>query len=758
MNPDKTWSSNRLEALTRIIREVDSAPDLDTALSVIVRRTREVMAADVCTVYFTDHEQRHHVFAATDGLPGDLVGQVKAGFGRGLIGQVADSSRPVNLAEVPEELDQEFLTQSGTGRYHGFLGVPVIHKRRVQGVLLVRQRKARRYDDADEAFLTTLAAQLGSAIAFARANGEICTLCRTSTGQQRRLEGLPGAPGFGIGKGIVLFAAELQAVPDRVPDDPAMEERRFRQVVASVRAEISRIADDIEETLSSADRALFDAYVLMLDSPEIVETVVQHIHLGNWAPGALRQTIEAHVQRFELMDDLYLRERATDIQELGTRILLRLQGTSAHLEDCPPDSILIGRRISAIDLGLVPPGRLRGIISAEGSALSHAAIVARALGLPAVVGIVDLPISALDGQELVVDGNNGHIYLRPDPILQQAFASLIEVECELSASLASLRDLPAQTPDGVEVSLYTNTGLAADLSLAAASDSAGIGLFRSELPFMLYDRFPGEQEQITLYRQALEAVAPRPVNLRTLDAGGDKPLTYLHIAEPNPALGSRGIRLTLDHPEIFLTQLRAALRADIGLGNLRLLLPMISDVDDLEQALIILKRAEQQLVEEGLAIIHPQVGIMIEVPAAIYQLKQLARHVDFLSVGTNDLAQYLLATDRNNPHVSRRLDHCHPALLHALQHIVHASKGAKKPVTVCGEMANDPGCALLLLGMGFDGLSISASAIPRVKWAIRSVPAARMQGLAEQALQLDRPELVHRLLEQALQDARLERL
>jgi phosphotransferase system enzyme I (PtsP) len=531
MSPDNIRSNNRLEALPRIVREVASAPDLDTALSVIVRRTREVMAADVCTVYFTDHGQRHHVFAATDGLSADLVGQVKAGFGRGLIGQVADSSRPVNLAEVPEELDQEFLTQSGTDRYHGFLGVPVLHKRRVQGVLLVRQRKARRFDDADEAFLTTLAAQLGSAIVFARANGEMCTLCRTSTSQQRRFEGLPGAPGIGIGKGIVLFAAELQAVPDRAPEDPATEERRFRQAVSSVRAEISRITDDLEETLSGADRALFDAYVLMLDSPEIVETVVQRIHLGNWAPGALRQTIEAHVQRFELMEDIYLRKRATDIRELGTRILLRLQGTSAHLEDCPPDSILISRRISAIDLGLVPPGRLRGSISVDGSSLSHAALVARALGLPAVVGIVDLPISALDGQELVVDGNNGHIYLRPDPALQQAFASLIEEERELSASLASLRDLPAQTPDGVEVSLYTNTGLAADLSLAAASDSAGIGLFRSELPFVLYDRFPSEQEQITLYRQALEAVAPRPVNLRTLDAGGDKPLSYLHIAD-----------------------------------------------------------------------------------------------------------------------------------------------------------------------------------------------------------------------------------
>lgn len=756
MNPKKGRGSNRLRALMRIVREVDSAPDLDTALNVIVRRTREVMATDVCTVYFTDHEQRQHVFAATDGLSPDLVGQIKAGFSRGLIGQVADSSRPVNLAEVPEELDQEFLTQSGSARYHGFLGVPVIHKRRVQGVLLVRQRTARRFDDADEAFLTTLAAHLGSAIAFARANGEVCTLCRTGTGRQRCFEGLPGAPGIGIGKGIVLFAADLQAVPDRVPENPAVEERRFRKAVSSVREEISRIADGLEKSLSSADRALFDAYVLILDSPEIVETVVQHIHTGNWAPGALRQTIESHAQRFELMDDQYLRERATDIRELGTRILLRLQDASPPLESCPPDSILIARQISAIDLGSVPPGHLRGIISAEGSALSHASIVARALGIPAVVGVADLPPGALDGQELVVDGHNGQIHLWPDPALQRAFAARIEEERELSESLSSLRDLPARTPDGVEFPLYTNTSLAADLSLATTSDSAGIGLYRSELPFMLYDRFPSEQEQLTLYRQTLESVAPRPAHLRTLDAGGDKPLSYLRLDEPNPALGLRGVRLTLDHPDIFLTQLRAALRANIGLGNLRLLLPMISDADDLEQALNVLNRAEQQLGEEGYTITHPEIGIMVEVPAAIYQLEQLVRKVDFLSVGTNDLAQYLLATDRNNPRVSRRLDHCHPALLYALQQIAHTCKNAEKPVTVCGEMANDPGCALLLLGMGFDGLSVSASALPRVKWAIRSVTTTHMQALAGRALQLERPELVHHLLEQTLQDARLE--
>ena len=753
-----TSSNSRLAALPRIVSEVDSAPDLDTALNIIVRRTREVMAADVCTVYFTDHEQRRHVFAATDGLPAALVGQVKAGFGRGLIGQVADSSRPINLARVPDELDREFLEQSGSGRFHAFLGVPVTHRRRVQGVLLVRHREARRFDDADEAFLSTLAAQLGSAIAIARANGELCRLCRPGNSPSRHLDGIAGAPGIALGTGVVLFAEDLQAVPDRAPEDPDAEVERFRQALFAVRAEITRVAATTETYLSPADRALFEAYVLMLDSPELVDTVIQHIHQGNWAPGALREAIEAHAQRFDQMEDEYLRERATDIRALGARLLLQLQDSLVRREDSPLDCILIGRAVSAIDIGSVPPGRLRGVISAEGSPLAHAAIVARALGIPAVVGLAELPVSALDGQELIVDGYNGHVHLRPEPALREEVAARIEHERELTESLSSLHGVPAQTTDGVEVALYINTGLADDMVQTAAEDSAGIGLFRSELPFMLYERFPSESEQVNLYRQVLEAFAPRPVNLRTLDAGGDKPLPYLNTtAEPNPALGWRGIRLTLDHPEIFLTQLRAALRADLGIGNLRLLLPMVSDVDDLEQALGLLERAEQQLVEEGFAVRHPAVGIMVEVPAAVYQLDKLAQKVDFLSVGTNDLAQYLLASDRNNPRVSSRLHHCHPALLQALWQIAQTATRAGKQVTVCGEMANEPACALLLLGMGFNALSISAMAIPRVKWAIRGSSAAQLKTLVEKALHLDRSEYIHRMIEQALPDTEVDR-
>jgi phosphotransferase system enzyme I (PtsP) len=755
LRSDHASGNSRLAALPRIVSEVDSAPDLDTALNIIVRRTREVMAADVCTVYFTDHDQRHHVFAATDGLPDTLVGQVKAGFGHGLIGQVAESSRPVNLPRVPEDLDREFLEQSGSGRFHAFLGVPVTHRRRVQGVLLVRHRTARRFDDADEAFLSTLAAQLGSAIAIARANGELCKLCRT--GPTRHLDGIAGAPGIALGKGVVLFAADLQAVPDRVPGNPGSEVERFHQALSLVRAEITRVAATTETYLSPADRALFDAYVLMLDSPELVDTVIQHIHQGNWAPGALREAIETHAQRFDRMEDEYLRERATDIRALGARILSHLQDTAVRPEDSPPDCILIGRQISAIDIGFVPPGRLRGVISAEGSPLAHAAIVARALGIPAVVGLTEFPVAALDNQEIIVDGYSGHVHLRPDPALRQEVAARIEHERELNDALSALHGLPARTTDGLDVTLYTNIGFADDMVQTAAGDSAGIGLFRSELPFMLYERFPSESEQVSLYRQALEAFAPRPVTLRTLDAGGDKPLPYLNTAEPNPALGWRGIRLTLDHPEIFLTQLRAALRADLGIGNLRLLLPMVSDMDDLEQALGLLERAEQQLLEEGFAVRHPAVGIMVEVPAAVYQLDKLAQRVDFLSVGTNDLAQYLLASDRNNPRVSGRLNHCHPALLQALEHIAQTAARAGKPVTVCGEMASEPACALLLLGLGFNALSISAMAIPRVKWAIRSSSAAQLKTLVEKALRLDRSEHIHRMIEQALRDADADR-
>lgn len=746
--------SFKLESLNRVIREVDSAPDIETALRIVVKRTRELMAADICSIYFTETDQRRHVIVATDGLAPSAVGRVQIGFGKGLIGKVAETASPVQINDVPEALDEDFVRQSGVERHNTFLGVPITHRSQVLGVLVVRQKAERRFVDIDTAILTTLAAQLGSAIAYARLSGMVKDVKHQDDTESGQLEGLAGAPGIAIGTGVLVFSgADLATVPNRRSATPRQEEENLHSAIARVQEELSRLGKEMGDTFTAADRALFDAYSLMLKSPELLDSTVQHIRQGNWAPGALRTTIEAYSRRFEEMDDPYLRERSADIRDLGNRIHMHLQSTWNKKDDYPEKTILIGHQISAIDLGLIPRDRLCGIISAESSPLSHVVILARSLGIPAVVGVGRTPIEQLDGQEIIVDGNSGRIRLRPTSRLRKEVERLIHAEQAFQKDLKQLEHFPSQTKDGAKISLYTNVGLIAELPLVVDVGSAGIGLFRSELPFMLYDRFPSEQEQVEIYRQVLEAVAPLPVNLRTLDIGGDKPLPYLPIVEPNPVLGWRGIRLTLDRPEIFLSQLRAALRANIGLGNLRLLLPMVNGIHEVEQALILIERAHRQLLDEGYASSRPLTGLMIEVPSTIYLIEELARQVDFFSVGTNDLTQYLLAIDRGNPQVSSQLDPLHPAILRALKLIVEATGRAGKPVSVCGEMASDPGCALLLLGLGIDSLSVSAAALPRVKWAIRSVELPQIKLLAKKALMLERPESIRQLLAKTLEDA-----
>ncbi len=749
----------RLAALSRIVRDVDSAADLESALSVLVRRTREVMGVDVCTVYFTDENDRQLVIAATDGLSSRVVGNVQSSFGRGLIGRIAESHKPLNLEQVPPELDQDFLLQAGAGRYQGFLGVPVVHKTRVQGVLLVRQREAHRFDDTDEALLTTLAAQLGGAIAYAKASGEWCRMCRPQGSTPGRIEGLPGAPGLAVGRGAVVFGtSSIGSIPDRVISDTQTEETRLREAIRGVREETALLDAQMEGRLSEVDRALFGAYALLLDSPEILDTALTEVRRGNWAPGSVSRAFASYAARFDAMPDTYLRERAADIRALGGRILTRLLGETSAVKIGQVATVLVGQRLSALDIGQARSGNLVGVVSGDGTALSHTAILARALGIPAVVGVSGLPLAYLDGQELAVDGSAGHVHLNLTPPMRKAFEQSIENQRDIDRALEPVRDLDAVTVDGVNVALFINAGLSTDVDVAKAAGSAGIGLYRTELPFMLFDRLPGEQEQVQIYRHALQTMSPLPVTLRTLDVGGDKQLPYLHVTETNPTYGQRGIRFMLDHPEIFLTQIRAALRADLGVGNLRLLLPMISGADELDEALCLLDQAKQQLLDEGLSVSRPSVGVMVEVPAAVYQIEALARHVDFLSIGTNDLTQYLLATDRNNCQASARLDPVHPALLRALQQIAESAQCAGKPVTVCGEIAGDPAIALLLLGMGFHGLSVSPAVLPKVKWAVRSVSSVTMRSVAGKALQCESSHELRSLLEAVRLEIGLDRL
>ena len=447
------------------------------------------------------------------------------------------------------------------------------------------------------------------------------------------------------------------------------------------------------------------------------------------------------------VDDDYLKERAADIRDLGRRVLGYLQQESAAEPVIYPDNtILVGDEISAAQLGEIPRDKLVALVATRGSSTSHVAILARAMGIPAVLGMSDLPLSRLTHSRLIVDGHRGKLMVRPDEEMEARYEILIDEERALTRMLESEQFLPNETEDGHSVKLMVNTGLSLEIASSLKARVDGVGLYRTEVPFMMHQRFPSEQEQQRLYRDQLEGFAPLPVVMRTLDIGGDKDLPYFPIEEDNPFLGWRGIRVTLDHPEVLMVQLRAMLRAGEGLNNLRILLPMVSCVEEVITALKLMDRVIEELKHDGVSIERPLVGVMIEVPATLYQLDALAQLVDFFSVGSNDLTQYLLAVDRNNARVSSLYDACHPSVLRALYHVAVESNRLGIPASVCGELAGDPAGALLLTGMGYDMLSMNAPNLARVRAAIRRVSLGSARQLVEETLTQPTPALVHRHL------------
>jgi phosphotransferase system enzyme I (PtsP) len=483
----------------------------------------------------------------------------------------------------------------------------------------------------------------------------------------------------------------------------------------------------------------------------LVADTVERIRAGNWAAGSLRDTIADHARVFEQMEDPYLQARADDVREIGQRILLQLQSGLKESRQYPERCILVADSVGITDIAAVPAGRLAGIVCRQGTVLSHTAILAHALGIPAVVSLASMPVGLIEGCTMGVDGDDGRIYVNPSRTVIDAIEQRIADQQALSDRLTALHDLPAQTPDGVVLPLYANIGLDSDTDAARQSSAEGVGLIRTEYQFLLREAFPIEEEQYRSYREVLKAFAPKPVAIRTLDVGGDKILSYFPVVEENPFLGCRGIRFSLAHPEIFLIQLRAMLRANAGLGNLQVIFPMISRVDELDEALELLACAHRELLEEGQESAMPKVGIMIEVPSVVFLAKSLADRVEFFSIGTNDLAQYTLAADRTNSQVATPYDALHPAVLHAVHRVILDAHERNTPVSVCGEMAGDPAGALILLGMGIDALSMSPAALLRVKLVIRTFTTKRASALAEEALGLEDGREVFNLLKGALE-------
>jgi phosphotransferase system enzyme I (PtsP) len=749
-----------LNTLRKIVQEVNAAKDLKAALAIIVQRVKEAMGSQVCSVYLLDPESNRFVLMATEGLNKRSIGKVSMAPNEGLVGLVGTREEPLNLEHAADHPRYRYFAETGEERFASFLGAPIIHHRRVMGVLVVQQKERRQFDEGEEAFLVTMSAQLAGVIAHAEATGSIRGLGRQGKGiQEAKFVGVPGSPGAAVGKAVVVLPpADLDVVPDRTVDDIEAEVERFKQALEAVRADMRRLSSKLETQLRPEERALFDVYLMMLDDASMGLEVKRVIRTGQWAQGALRQVVLEHVTRFELMDDAYLRERASDVRDLGRRLLAYLQEERKQNLVYQENTILVSEELSPAMLGEVPEGKLVGLVSVLGSGNSHVAILARAMGIPTVMGVVDLPYSQVDGIEMIVDGYHGEVFTNPSVELRKQYSDVVEEDRQLVKGLEALRSLPCETLDGYRMPLWVNTGLLADVTRAQERGAEGVGLYRTEVPFMINERFPSEKEQLAIYREQLAAFHPLPVTMRTLDIGGDKALSYFPIKESNPFLGWRGIRVTLDHPEIFLVQVRAMLKASEGLDNLKILLPMISGTHELEEALHLIHRAWGEVRDEGVDIPMPPVGVMIEIPAAVYQTKELSRQVDFLSVGSNDLTQYLLAVDRNNPRVADLYDYLHPAVLQALKKVVDDAHAEGKPVSICGEMAGDPAAAVLLLAMGFDSLSMNATNLPKVKWLLRQVTMSKAKELLEQLLSIDNPQVIHSSLHLALRNLGLGRV
>ena len=743
-----------LSSLRTIVQEVNSARSLSEVLAIIVKEVRDAMSAGVCSVYLFDESDQNYVLMATEGLRQESIGKVRMAMREGLVGLVAAKEEPLNLQDADQHPNFAYFEETGEAPFHSFLGVPIIHHRKVLGVLVLQQETRRRFASEEEAFVVTVCAQLSGAIAHAEATGALRQLASAGRGKSKEavFPGIPSSSGVGIGRVVlVTSSSDLKMVPERLTDNPSAEVKLFREALKATKRDMRNLGNGLSGKLSAEEFALFEVYIRLLDDRVLINEVISAIKLGQAAPSAWSTVILKHVRTFQKMDDPYLRERAADVNDLGVRVLEYLQAKDKDRAPMPRRIVLVGEDLSATALADIPVHRLVGIISLKGSSNSHMAIVGRALGIPTVMGAINLPWVELEGQELIVDGSTGDVISRATRSVRRHYVQRQREEKLFNKDLEKLRDIPCHTPDGIRFALWVNTGLRQDTARSLKSGAEAVGLFRTEIPFLMRTSFPTEDEQIEIYREQLSDFAPRPVTMRTLDIGGDKDLPYFPIEEENPFLGWRGIRISLDHPEIFLVQIRAMLRASEGINNLRIMLPMISNVPELDRALQLIERAYQELTqEEGYTIKRPLIGAMIEVPAAVYQVKEIGRRVDFMSVGTNDLTQYLLAVDRNNPRVADLYHTLHPSVLRALKQIYDQASSVNCQLSICGEMAGDPLSTVILLGLGYETFSMSASSLLRVKSILLNVSRKDAKLLSKKALKMSSSKEIITFLAQSL--------
>ena len=702
--------------LLRRLREVMAEPvSAQERLDKIVVLIAANMVAEVCSVYVLRVDSTLELYA-TEGLNRDAVHHTVMRADEGLVGLVASQASAINLSNAQAHPAYSYRPETGEEIYHSFLGVPILRAGNTLGVLVVQNRARRTYSEEEVEALQTTAMVLAEMIA----SGELSALAPPGAepAARRSLHLKGKALSEGIALGHVVLHEPRVVVTNFIADDIPKELKHLESAVETLRTHLDELLEHGDVVEGGEHRDVLEAYRMFAYDRGWVHKLEEAVMTGLTAEAAVERVQSDTRARMLRQTDPFLRERLHDLDDLANRLMRQLTGRdhAPSRENLPENAILVARSMGPAALLDYDRKRLRGLVLEEGGPHSHVAIVARALGIPAV-GDIDNATGIVDpGDAIIVDGSAGDLQVRPLPDMEAAYAERVRLRARRQQQYQALRDKPCVTKDGEEVTLLINAGLTVDLPHIADTGAAGIGLFRTELQFMVAPNFPRSSEQYALYRTVLDAAGDKPVTFRTLDIGGDKVLPYMrNIEEENPALGWRAIRLGLDRPALLRTQLRALLRAAGGRA-LKIMFPMIATVGEFDQAKELVERELTHLRRHGHKLpAQVEVGSMVEVPSLLYQLDELLEHADFLSVGSNDLVQFLYAVDRGNPRVSGRFDPLSAPVLRALKYIADKGRAHGKPVTLCGELASQPIGALALVAIGYRALSVTPSAVGPVK-------------------------------------------
>jgi len=721
--------------LLKRLRELMAEPlEPQERLDRIVRQIASNMVAEVCSVYVLRADGVLELYA-TEGLNKEAVHLSQLKMGQGLVGTIAASAQPLNLSDAQSHPAFRYLPETGEEIYHSFLGVPILRTGRSLGVLVVQNKASRNYRDEELEALETTAMVLAEMIA----TGELKKL--TKPGLELDLTRSVAIDGDtyndGIGLGYVVLHEPRIVVTNLLNEDSDKEIRRLAESMGSLRLSIDDMLSRRDVSMEGEHREVLETYRMFAHDQGWVRKLEEAIRNGLTAEAAVEKVQSDTKARMMRLTDPYLRERMHDFEDLANRLLRQLTGYTGRTtaDGFPNDAIIFARAMGAAELLDYPRSNVRGLVLEEGAVTSHVVIVARAMGIPVIGQAAGVVALAENGDAAIVDGDEGHVHLRPMQDLQRSYEEKVRFRARRQEQFRALRAVEPVTKDGKRIALQMNAGLLVDLPQLAESGAEGIGLFRTELQFMIASTMPKAEEQETFYRNVLKQAAGRPVTFRTLDIGGDKVVPYFRgHEEENPALGWRAIRLSLDRPGLLRTQLRAMLKAAAG-TELKIMVPMVTEVSELKAVRELLQKEVQHLSRFGHGLPRKlQFGAMLEVPALLWQLDELMEAADFVSVGSNDLFQFAMAVDRGNARVSDRFDTLGRPFLRILRDITRAGERNNTTVTLCGELAGKPISAMALMGIGFRSVSMSPASIGPVKAMLLGLDVSALSKTMDEAL------------------------